>query len=349
MIKELFISNFQSHYDSTLSFDKGVNVIIGQSDSGKSAIIRALKWLIFNKPSGESFRSNWGGTTKVEIFTDDAHVVRMRDQENKYILGDMHFKAFATDVPSEIIKALNISDINLQQQLDSVFLLSQSAGETAGHFNKIANLSKIDQGTSNVNSAIRALEQDIKYKTAEIEQQEEQLKQFEHLERFEAEVEVLEQEENHLRNMKGSLEGIQDKLYDYHQCEMFIESHQTLLSDEKLVNNLLDLYKQKVQKVEEYEGLRSLLDNYFLISDDIDVAQEEVKDEVTVNTLLDLTGKQKMANEVLSGLSKLLLRYRNMKGLTETEMAHLASLEAKWEEAMPVGSVCPTCNQIIKR
>ena len=352
MIQSLHITNFQSHGKTELSFHEGTNVIIGQSDCGKTAVIRALRWIIWGRPTGDSIRSTWGGQTSVDLATEGTTVIRTKDKTDTYVLApadgkDVTFKAIGTSVPAEISSVLNINEINFQYQLDSPFLLSSTPGEVASHFNRVAHLEKIDQGTSNVNSAIRALEQDIKYKTAEMEQQEEQLKQFVHLERFEAEVEVLEQMENQLRSLKGSLDGLQLKIYDYNECSRFIDDHQNVLRDEDTVNAVLDLYKQKEQKAEQYEGLRSLLDNYFLISDDINVAQEEIKDEVTVNTLLDLISKQKMANEVLSGLSKLLLRYRNIKGLMKTEMAEIASLEAKFKKEM--GDVCLLCGQIIKR
>jgi len=354
MLKSLHITNFQSHGKTELSFHEGTNVIIGQSDCGKTAVIRALRWIIWGRPTGDSIRSTWGGQTSVDLATEGATVIRTKDKTDTYVLApangkDVTFKAIGTSVPAEISSVFNINEINLQYQLDSPFLLSSTPGEVASHFNRVAHLEKIDQGTSNVNSAIRALEQDIKYKTAEIEQQEEQLKQFEHLERFEAEVEVLEQIEQQLRGMKSLLDTLQLLYYDYCECSKQIDEYSDLLSGEKLVNNLLDLYKQKVQKVEEYEGLRSLLDNYFLISDDIEVAQEQVKDEITVNALLNLTGKLKMANEGQKALRKLLLDVNYNDILLNKKVAEIASLEAKWKEAMPAGSVCPTCNQIIKR
>jgi len=71
MIKQLTIKNFQSHKKTKLEFSDGVNIIIGQSDSGKTAIIRALNWVVNNKPSGDSFRSHWGGDTNVEITMED--------------------------------------------------------------------------------------------------------------------------------------------------------------------------------------------------------------------------------------------------------------------------------------
>ena len=61
MIQSLQINNFQSHKYSVMELHKGVNVIIGPSDSGKTTILRALRWLVWNRPSGDAFRSDWGG------------------------------------------------------------------------------------------------------------------------------------------------------------------------------------------------------------------------------------------------------------------------------------------------
>ncbi|MCK9524299.1 MAG: AAA family ATPase, partial [Limnochordia bacterium] len=39
MIEKLTLKNFQSHKHSELEFAPGLNAIIGQSDSGKSALL----------------------------------------------------------------------------------------------------------------------------------------------------------------------------------------------------------------------------------------------------------------------------------------------------------------------
>ena len=211
MIQQLNIQNFQSHEDTSLDFVEGCNVIVGASDSGKTAIIRALRKLAFNKPSGTEMCSHWGGKTKVELFTDDAHVVWSKDKQQEYILGDAHFSAFGTDVPEEIVKALNLNSINIQMQLDSPFLLSETPGQVAQHFNKVAGLDKIDSATSNINSWIRELTSDIKYAEGQEISLKEGLTKFEHLEKMEVEVEVLEDQEKEftkLCNSKNKLEAV---------------------------------------------------------------------------------------------------------------------------------------------
>src|SRR5512133_726261 len=155
MIKSLAILNFQSHEKSKLDFSPGVNVIVGSSDSGKTAIIRALRWIIWNRPSGDSIRSNWGGATNVLLETEEGIIRRAKDKTDQYELKlqggkDLVFKAFGTSVPQEIADFLNINEINLQGQLDAPFLLSESPGAVALHFNKVARLDKIDTGLQNI-------------------------------------------------------------------------------------------------------------------------------------------------------------------------------------------------------
>jgi RNA polymerase-binding transcription factor DksA len=351
MLKSLHITNLQSHAESTLTFHEGTNIIIGSSDAGKSALIRSMRRVIFGRPTGDSLCSYWGGETLVELCTEEGSVAWHRNKVDTYVLvtadgKEIVFKAVGTTVPQEVQMLLNINEVNIGYQLDSHFLLSLSPGQVAEHFNRVAHLEKIDTGLFNVNKAIRELTSDIAYKTTQQEQLVEDLKRFDHLERFEAEVEVLEQMEQQLRGMKSSLDNLQLLYYDYCECSKQIDEYSDLLSGEKLVNTVLDLYKQKVQKVEEYEGLRSLLDNYFLISDDIEDAQEQVKDEATVNTLIELNSKLKTANEGQRALRKLLLDINYNDILINKKATEIASLEAKFKKEM--GKVCFYCGQVIK-
>ena len=41
-LKTVILENFQSHKHTSIEFNEGLNVILGPSDSGKSAIIREL-------------------------------------------------------------------------------------------------------------------------------------------------------------------------------------------------------------------------------------------------------------------------------------------------------------------
>lgn len=152
MIRNVVIKNFQSHKETTLGFDPGVNVIIGPSDCGKTAILRALLWVATNRPSGEAFRSTWGGETAVTIELGDGTCVERRKdkRENTYSINGEVFRAFGQDVPEEVAHRMNLDAVNIQRQLDAPYLLSDTPGEVARQLNAVARLDDIDRAAARV-------------------------------------------------------------------------------------------------------------------------------------------------------------------------------------------------------
>ncbi len=277
MIESLELCNFQSHKKSVLKFAPGVNIIIGPSDSGKTAIIRALRWLVWNRPLGNEIRSNWGGDTNVSItisnltsfdaIDDSIIIIREKGKENTYELlgvidmGIKLFKAFGNDVPEEIQQALNLNEINLQQQLDSPFLLSKSSGDVAKHFNRVAHLDQIDNGLKNVQGWLRAIEQNINSDSARQTSLEEDLKEFADLDKFETEVEVLERLHSDMItkiNQKRELSGLVEDLQDVNEQ---IAEQTEILKAEPLLNKILGWIDTRDQLLSDQTSLQSEIDS----------------------------------------------------------------------------------------
>ena len=80
MFKSLTAKNFKSWKDITLSFSKGVNVIVGRSQAGKTNALRALLLLSRNRPTGGGYFSNFAGqkgTTKIKLQLDNDNVISL--------------------------------------------------------------------------------------------------------------------------------------------------------------------------------------------------------------------------------------------------------------------------------
>jgi len=167
MIEKIEIHNFQSHKATVLELDAKVNTLQGNSDCGKSAVLRALQWLIFN-PAGDYFISDWARKGKTQtapcdviVYANGHKIVRRRDKDfNGYYLDDEMFEATRNTVPKKISDILNLGEVNVQRQLDPPFLLSMSAGEVSRYINNLVNLTRIDTWTSAANSRERKLRQD---------------------------------------------------------------------------------------------------------------------------------------------------------------------------------------------
>jgi len=191
MIKTISVQNFQSHKNSVIKLSPGVNAFIGDSDHGKTAILRAINWCVNNKPSGDAFRSFWGGETKVALSVDNhIDVTRYRDDNtNDYFLAEYDgeedtptqyekYTAFGQGVPEQITDALNIKDINFQSQMSSSFLLSSSSGEVARYLNSIVGLDIIDTAMYNINKIKREEERELKFQEDKLESSKKELEQY---------------------------------------------------------------------------------------------------------------------------------------------------------------------------
>jgi exonuclease SbcC len=196
-IKQIKIKNFQSHKNITLKLHPQVNVIIGKTDCGKSAIFRAIRWCIANKPLGNAFCSNWGGKTDVELtFEDGLEISRVKDNKiNAYYLldpknkKDEEYKAWGKgDLPEDITTALNLESINVNSQFDPPFMLSNSPGDVASFLNKIANLTDIDTSISNIKKECNTNSREISNTEANIADLTEQAETFTYLDQMEKSV-----------------------------------------------------------------------------------------------------------------------------------------------------------------
>lgn len=206
MIKSIKIFNFQSHEKTFLKFYKRLNIICGKTDSGKSGLRRAIEWVIYNRPSGESFKSKWGGETKVELLIKNKDtkisIARKKGKENLYILDDKKYKAFGQDVPGDIKSILRMSDINIQNQISLPFMLIMSAGETARYLNEIVNLEDIDKSLSNIQSMLRKETSHLEEKRINKAQFVSDLQSYEWIEYADKELSRLEKEEKEIEEAK---------------------------------------------------------------------------------------------------------------------------------------------------
>lgn len=246
MIITLSIANFLSHKKSQLDFSPGVNVIVGPTDSGKSAIIKALKWVITNRPMGDGMRSSWGGETFVEVIVDDFAIARAKeDNINSYLIDESRFNAIKGDVPEEIVKALNLTEINLQTQFDSHFLLSKSSGEVAQYFNKAAHLDRIDTALQNIQKWTRDVSKKLEYNTQALTTSQERLEDFDCLGSIEESLIILEEKQNASNSLEKDRIALVKICNDIVYIDHQLEEYSFLTELEESVNSLLGLITRK--------------------------------------------------------------------------------------------------------
>lgn len=344
MIKRLKIQNFQSHKDTSIEFHPGVNVITGTSDSGKTAIIRALKWVIWNQPNGEAFRSNWGGDTVVKIETDSTEVTRSKGKGlNQYELKglDDPFTAIGKNVPDEIKRALNLSTINMSQQLDSPFLLSDSAGQVAGHFNRIAKLEVIDLAVQRIKKTIESAKSTMDFKKESRDTELEKLEVFEFLDKFEMNLEVLEELEKSGVGLQKNINSLSKFIEEYLDTESQIEESEKLEKYAEEVDRLIQLKDDVFEYNCDAVLVQELLDELAIDQSEIDEIDEVLKVESKVGKMISVSGRKKKMTEKVDSLTSLLAYISVVKKQQAENKIGLEESEKEFIENFP--DICPLC------
>ncbi len=59
-LESLTLKNFQKHKALYLQFDPHVTTIVGDNEVGKTTVLRAIRWVCFNDPSGGTDIFRWG-------------------------------------------------------------------------------------------------------------------------------------------------------------------------------------------------------------------------------------------------------------------------------------------------
>jgi len=360
MITSIEIKNFLSHKDSRLELSPGVNVIVGATDSGKSVIIRALKWLITNRPRGESFRSNWGGDTEVKVSIGKYLVSRGKKGQNNYysIIDSISFvpdkalesvyKAIGTEVPEEIQKVLNLNSINLQSQFESHFLLSKSPGEVATHFNKVAHLNTIDIGLGNIQTGINKLNNELNNCDIEASDLLESLDEYKDLDKFEKAVEQVEKAEKFIISIAISIDVLEDWIGEYTSVCHEIDDNTFNEDHIKLINEVVQMFKES----RVLEGTSINLDFEIQIGNGIVAEIEAFEDVVSMEKQVDPL--QQIFKEITNmteekfNLEKIVDRLKLENDIVKTTKRNLEGYEKEYHKVIGLGKTCPVCGNKIK-
>lgn len=133
-IKEVHLKNFQSHVDTIVHFD-AYNIIHGSTNSGKSAIIRGIKWALYNLPPAEGVDFRRIGTKETEVsvlFDDGRQIIRKRNsKENVYTLvhpdgSTQTFSQFGRGALKEVVDFHGMYQVNLFGTPQSINIVEQS-------------------------------------------------------------------------------------------------------------------------------------------------------------------------------------------------------------------------------
>ena len=156
MINRIALMDFQSWKQLDMKLGP-ITMIVGRGNTGKTAIMRALRYALTNQ-SGDTFIREGASETRVGIETDDYDLVwiKQRGKGGEYLLAGeedalpREFTKLAGGVPEAVEQATGIRAVaidkqislmpQLQMQFDAPFILAESGSKIARILGKLTRL-----------------------------------------------------------------------------------------------------------------------------------------------------------------------------------------------------------------
>lgn len=317
-IKKVILENFQSHKYTEMEFDKYLNVIVGPSDHGKTAIIRGIKWALFNEPTGDYFiREGESECSVTLIFSNNTKIKRYRNKSKNYYYiydsdgNEIVLEGFGTKVPQEVVEKTTIkkilldsnisNSINIGEQLEGPFLLSETTSTRANAIGRLVGVHIIDDALRDTLKDINRLKVEKKNYEETLKKLKEDLKEYDYLDK--------------LQLISEKLTKIQKKIYEkqnklnylYQKLELLEKINEEKIINEKYLSKLKGL--ERISEIEKKLSIK--IKDFSYISNRYnrlnDIVKRIERDRIILRSLKDIE-KLEEYYKIISNKEKKLLK-----------------------------------------
>jgi len=342
LIKNVHIRNFQCHKEKTLETNPGITYVTGSSDTGKSAIIRAVEWVRTNRPSGTSHINRDATGASVKIETERGSAQRIRNNKvNGYRVNGTTYKAVGGKVPDEVHEVLNLTDLNVQRQHDPPFLLTLSPGEIGRRLNQFADLEEADRVLSELNSDVRKVQSTIRRLDDEIGTLKTDLEGFHGIEEIGGRVEGAKQIDNRISTHQQNESRLTDLINRTVSRKRSLDALSPLSEAEEQQANLSHTRTQFEATGKQIERLGTLIKRLENVSEwrDIELPEttqpSQIKEQVVERSALE-----KRLQTLITNVESAQERLENAE--EDFKQAEVDYNKFVTEE---LGGKCPTCGK----
>ena len=348
MIKNIRIENYQSHKNTFLEFSEGINVISCNSNSGKTALLRALNWVINNRPQGIAFKSSFSDKKdlcEVSIDINNNIITRKKNNSvNSYEIGSsLIFDTLGNNIPIEVSNIINMSDINIQNQFEKHFLLTDSAGEVGRTINKVVNLDIIDELISNLNSKVLSINKEMDIKKQDLDKIYLNLDKFKDLDIIEKLINEITEADTKLNNYKNIVLTLNHIISELNKADRTIkETEDNFINLELQVNELQELWVNYNTKTHVQQELTLLCSATIVADNIINKSEQYLTYEIELQEFEELNIKYKSKNEDLTELKNLMDKWNSVSIKDSEEI--IKNVEEEFNKFIEENN-CPLCGR----
>ena len=307
----LSVKDFQIIKNANLSFIPGLNCIIGQSNNGKSALMRAAKSCIYNTPGTNSVRmgcSNYAVGLQMNGHT----VILQKGTNSIYKIDNEVYGKIGRTQLEEVAKALGIKelqingsseDINFWDQMEKPFLLDRSETELfrfivdSGKDNNVtAALKSITQDRQQITKDITITEGKIQAIEDTIKRQEEELKDSD------KKLEVY----NRVIELGPKIKRVQDLTNLKQKAQLDGQNLSKVLSEKNMLDTLINSISTRLDNINLLTKKSEIISNLKIkmnaTQESLNIINNQIAkiEAIKVPNLSEMINKYKLLSELVS-------------------------------------------------
>ncbi len=286
MLKRIEITDFESHKHTVIDcLSEGLNLFRGESNAGKTSIVRALKLAAYNDFDPKSVRT---GETKCEVIveTDKGTVKVVRGPKVNFWevtpLGQtpLTFDKVGRNIVPEAARVMGLNivrlgdadiPVNIMDQLESHFMLASMGGQDATGSLRAQVIDEIS-GLSGIEGVIKAVSLDNHRFGREIKETEEKME--------EAQSQMHNEQE--LLKEKSILELVENTLAEYDEIVRLNQEAQVLLDNHTKISQQVETSQCILDAMPDVDMVKTCLDTSKSFKDKADQAKSI--HETAINT-----------------------------------------------------------------
>ena len=312
-IAKVILENFQAHEHTEVEFDDGLNIIVGESNNGKTSILRGIMWVIDNQPLGTDFIMAGKDNCFVRIIYDDQTFIErgrtLKDtgyykvgfiDENGNLTHQM-YRGFTNAVPVEVANVHQMPKVNITKdiethlnvlsQLDGPFLLTESPLVKASAIGRITGTHVVDDAIKESNKTIQGNNKLVKNYQKELEEKENELKALPDIQAMSQFTNMYAALVAHIKKLNDDTQEISDRINHLQSLDASIAQQQKMYSECCIMKNLLPMVNAAIAKQKMVNGLSGYLSSYQRNGEEIRRQEEVLNNTQTLKLMKPIVDK----------------------------------------------------------
>lgn len=220
-ISKIILHNFQGYKDETIVLKPGLNVLHGSSDSGKTSILRAISFVLYNYPRAKTLIHSGEEETRVTIcFSDGISVTRILGDRNDVEVIDAkgHKKLYPKidkTLPDEVKKALGNPPedefngfISYADQFSRMFLVDLNSTDLSRSLSHLSGIEILEETAKELMSNYKSVEKQSKLDDRKYRNLLDERAAYSFLDEYESKTNILSKELNEIDSLQKEIDNL---------------------------------------------------------------------------------------------------------------------------------------------